>query len=104
MSDTVDEEAIRDLPAMPPDFYARWRASTVGTISKRGARVVGIDSSGVMINAAKQHAERNPTSRRIRCSETPSICPKGADVGQMDRSSADGEGRAQLIVDHGLQD
>ena len=38
-------------------------------LTKRGARVVGIDSSSVMINAAKQHAERNPTNRRIRCSE-----------------------------------
>jgi ribosomal protein L11 methylase PrmA len=139
MSNTVDEEAIPDLPGLTPDCYARWRASTVGAIterlerrlvlelvcdvrgrrvlnvgcgdgdlaidlSKRGARVVGIDSSSAMINAAKQHAERNPTNRPIRCSETPSICPKGADVGQLGRSSADGEGRAQSIVDCGLQD
>lgn len=139
MLNTVDEEAIPDLPGLTSDSYARWRASTVGAIterlerrlvlelvgdirggrvldvgcgdgdlaidlSKRGARVVGIDSSSVMISTAKQHAERNPINRRIRCSAPSSICPKGADVGQMDRSSANGGGRAQSIVDHGLQD
>lgn len=106
MSDTVDEEAIPDLPGLTPDSYARWRASTVGAIterlerrlvielvgdvrgrrvldvgcgdgdlaidlSKRGARVVGIDSSSVMINAAKQHAERNPANRRIGVQRNP---------------------------------
>lgn len=87
-----------------------WRLLDVGCgdgdlaihLSKRGASVVMIDSSGVAINAINQHAEYNPANRRIRCN-VPSICPKATDVGQMDRSSDDSEGRVQSIANHGLQ-
>ena len=47
--------------------------------------------------AAEVEERRHPT-------QTPSICPMGADVGQLDRSSAKGEQRAQSIVDRGSQD
>jgi len=47
--------------------------------------------------AAEVEERRHPT-------QTPPICPMGADVGQVNRSSAEGERRAQPIVDRGLQD
>jgi predicted PurR-regulated permease PerM len=47
--------------------------------------------------AAEVEERRHPT-------QPPSICPMGADVGQVDRSSAEGERQAQSTVDRGLQD
>lgn len=47
--------------------------------------------------AAEVEERRHPTL-------APSACPMDADVGQIHRSSADGEGQAQSVVDHGLRD